>query len=170
MSAGLERVALRARTEPRERFTSLSHHLTEDFLKETYRQMNRHGAPGVDRVSMAEYGQDLDARVADLVQRMRRRAYDAPDVRRVYIPKAGNAKKLRPLGIPTVEDRLLQAAVTRILGTIYEPIFRSGSFGFRPGRSAHGALQVVREAVLSNEAQFVYEADIRGFFGAPGQA
>ena len=131
-------------------------------------QMNQHGAPGVDRISMAEYGQDLDARVADLAERMKRRAYDAPNVRRTYIEKRGNPSKLRPLGIPVVEDRLLQAAVARILGVIYEPIFRNGSFGFRPGRSAHGALRVVRETVESGEAQWVYEADIKGFFGAPG--
>ena len=170
LSAGLERIAQRAKENRQERFTALAHHLTEDFLKETFHQMNQHGAPGVDRVSMAEYGQDLDANVADLVERMKRRAYDAPNVRRTYIEKRGNPSKLRPLGIPVVEDRLLQAAVARILGAIYEPIFRNGSFGFRPGRSAHGALRAVRETVESGEAQWVYEADIKGFFDHIGHA
>lgn len=164
MSAGLERIAERAKANRQERFTALAHHLTEDLLKETFHRMNQHGAPGVDRVSMAEYGQDLDANVADLVEHMRRRAYDAPHVRRTYIEKRGNPSKLRPLGIPAVEDRLLQAVVARILGAIYEPVFRNGSFGFRPGRSAHGALRIVRETVESGAAQWVYEADIKGFF------
>ena len=108
MSAGLERIAQKAQASPRERFTALAHHLTEDFLKETFLRMNPHGAPGIDRVSMNAYGQQLDANVADLVARLKRRAYDAPSVRRVYIPKAGNAEKLRPLGIPGGEDRMLR--------------------------------------------------------------
>ena len=162
--AGLERIAQKAKAALKERFTALTHHLTVDLFKETFSQMNRRGAPGVDRISMAEYGQNLDANVADLAARMKRGAYDAPNVRRVYIPKAGNASKLRPLGIPNVEDRLLQAAVARILGALYEPIFDNASFGFRPGRSAHDALRAVRTAVTSGRIQYVYEADIRGFF------
>ncbi len=164
MSAGLERIAEKAKAKPRERFTALAHHLSEEMLKETFVRMNQRGAPGVDRVSMAEYAQDVDAHVADLVERMKRRAYDAPYVRRTYIPKAGNPAKLRPLGIPTVEDRLLQAAISRILGTIYEPIFRECSFGFRPGRRAHDALRQIRATVMDGEAQYVLEVDIRGYF------
>ena len=164
MTAGLERIAAKAKARPRERFTALAHHLTEDMLKETFGRMNRRGAPGVDRVSMAEYGKDLDIHVADLVGRMKRHAYDAPCVRRTYIPKAGNPTKLRPLGIPTVEDRLLQAAVSRILGAIYEPVFRECSFGFRPGRSAHDALREIRTTVMSGRTHYVLEADIRGYF------
>jgi retron-type reverse transcriptase len=122
--AGLERIARKAKAAMRERFTALAHHLTVEFLKETFAQMNRRGAPGVDRVSMAAYGQNLEGNLANLVDRLKRRAYDAPPVRRVYIPKAGNPQKLRPLGIPVVEDRLLQAAVARLLNAIYEPIFR----------------------------------------------
>ncbi|MCL6595687.1 MAG: group II intron reverse transcriptase/maturase [Firmicutes bacterium] len=137
--------------------------MTVEYLKETFSLMNRRGAPGVDRVSMTGYGRNLDDNVADLVDRMKRRAYDAPPVRRVYIPKTGS-DKLRPLGIPAVEDRLLQAAVARLLSAIYEPIFRDSSFGFRPGRSAHDALRRVREAVMGGRVQYVYEADIRGFF------
>jgi RNA-directed DNA polymerase len=134
-----------------------------EYLAETFSLMNRHGAPGVDRVSMAEYGLNLNANLVDLVGRMKRRAYDAPPVRRVYIPKAGS-DKLRPLGIPAVEDRLLQAAVARLLSAIYEPIFRDSSFGFRPGRSAHDALRRVREVVMGGRVQYVYETDVRSFF------
>jgi len=164
LSAGLERIVEKAKAKPRERFTALAHHLSEDMLKETFARMNQRGAPGVDKVSMAEYGRDLDAHVADLVERMKRHAYDAPGVRRTYIPKAGNPAKLRPLGIPTVEDRLLQAAVSRILGAIYEPVFLGCSFGFRPGRSAHDALREIRTTVWNGRAHYVLEADIRGYF------
>ena len=142
----------------------MAHHLTEEFLCDTYEQMNRRGAPGVDRVRMATYGEHLAAHVAALVARLKRGAYRAPLVRRTYIPKPGNPAKLRPLGIPTVEDRLLPAAVARVLGAIYEPVFLDSSFGFRPGRSAHDALQRVRRAVQGGRVQYVYEADIRGFF------
>ncbi len=161
---GLERIAYRAEAAPHERFTALAHHLTEEFLCDPYLLMNRHGAPGVDRLSMRSYGQHLAAHVADLVARLKRGAYHAPLVRRTYSPKAGHPAKLRPLGIPTVEDRLLPAAVARVLGAIYEPVFRDSSFGFRPGRSAHDALHRVRRAVLSGRVQYVYEADSRGFF------
>ena len=164
--AGLESIARKAKEAPRERFTALAHHLTEEFLKETYVQMNRRGAAGVDRISMAAYGQNLESNLANLVDRLKRRAYDAPPVRRVYIPKAGNPKKLRPLGIPVVEDRLLQAAVGRLLSAIHEPIFRDSSFGFRPNRSAHDALRRIRERVQGGRIQYVFEADIRGFFDA----
>ena len=161
---GLERIAHRAQAAPQERFTALAHHLTEEFLGDTYGRMNRHGAPGVDRVRMTAYGQDLGAHVADLVARLKRGAYQPPLVRRTYIPKPGNPAKQRPLGIPTVEDRLLQAAVARVLGAIYEPVFLDSSFGFRPGRSAHDALQRVHRVVRNGRGSYVYEADIRGFF------
>ena len=164
--AGLERIAQKAKAALRERFTALAHHLSVEFLKETFGQMNRHGAPGVDRVSMAAYGQNLESNLAKLVERLKRRAYDAPPVRRVYIPKAENPQKLRPLGIPVVEDRLLQAAVGRLLSAIYEPLFRDSSYGFRPGRSAHDALRRIREEVMGGRVQYVVEADIRGFFDA----
>ena len=161
---GLERIAHRAQGAPQERFTALAHHLTEEFLCGTYAQLNRRGAPGVDRVRMATYGQHPAAHVTDLVARLKRGAYRAPRVRRTYIPKAGNPAKRRPLGIPTVEDRLLQAAVARVPGAIYEPVFQDSSFGFRPGRSAHDALHRVRRAVLSGRVPYAYEADIRSFF------
>ena len=165
MYAGLERIVQRAKVALKERFTALTHHLASvEYLTETFHLMNQNGAPGVDRISMAEYGQRLEANVAELAERMKRRNYDAPNVRRVYIPKPGNPQKKRPLGIPAVADRLLQAAVARILSAIYEPLFEDTSFGFRPGRSAHDALRRVRTAVMSGRVHYVYEADIRGFF------
>ncbi len=126
--------------------------------------MNRHGAPGVDGVRMTTYGQHLEDRLADLVARLKRGAYRAPPVRRTHIPKAGHPAKLRPVGIPTVEDRRRPAAVARVLGAIYEPVFQDSSFGCRPGRSAHDAWHRVRQAVQGGRGPYVYEADIRGFF------
>lgn len=164
MNEGLERIAQRAKVDRKCRFTALAHHLTEDFLRETWQRLNRKGAPGVDRATAAEYAANLDANLKRLVEGMKRRYYRAPHVRRVYIPKADNPAKLRPLGVPTVEDRLLQAAVARILSAIYEADFLDCSYGFRPGRTAHQALAALRNEVMFGGAQWVYEADIRGFF------
>lgn len=164
MSIGLERIAQRAKEEPNCRFTALAHHLTEEYFRETWQRLNRKGASGVDHVTAAQYAENLDENLRRLVEELTRRNYQAPVVRRVYIPKAGNPAKLRPLGIPTIEDRLLQAAVARILSEIYEADFLDGSYGFRPGRTAHQALSVLQKEVWKGGIQWVYEADVRGFF------
>ena len=164
MSPELERIAERARKEPKERFTALSHHLTVGFLRETWQGLNKRGSRGVDGVSMAAYGERLEENLEKLVADLKAHRYRAPLVRRVYIPKAGNPAKKRPLGIPTVEDRLLQAAVSRLLGPIYEANFLDCSYGFRPGRTAHQALTEVRRTVENGTAHWVVEADIQGFF------
>ena len=121
MSTALRKIADKAKLEPKLSFTSLAHILTKDFLKETWRQMNRKGAGGVDGETVEQFERNLDERVEDLVSRLKTGRYKAPPVRRVEIPK-GNGKT-RPLGIPTVEDRLLQRAVARILSAIYEQDF-----------------------------------------------
>lgn len=164
MSTQLDRIAKRAQADPKLRFTALAHHLTEDFLRETWQGLNKRGASGVDGVSMRAYGDRLDENLHTLVETLREHRYRAPMVRRVYIPKAGNPEKMRPLGIPTAEDRLVQAAVARILGAIYEPDFLDCSYGFRPNRSAHQALAALRTPVIRGAAQWVVEADIRGYF------
>lgn len=164
MSPALERIAQLAQADPKLRFTALAHHLTEDFLRETWQGLNKRGAAGVDGVSMRAYEENLDENLHELVKRLKARSYRAPNVRRAYIPKAGNPKKLRPLGVPTAEDRLLQAAVSRLLTPIYEADFLDCSFGFRPGRTAHQALGEVRVAVITGATQWVVEADIAGFF------
>ena len=168
MSPELERITQRAQAEPRLRFTALAHHLSEEFLRDTWYGLNRRGAAGVDGQTVAAYAADLDAHLVDLVARNKRHAYQAPPVRRVFIPKPGKPDQRRPLGIPTVEDRLLQAAVARVLSALYEADFLPVSYGFRPGRSAHQALTVVRNTVMTGRAHWVVEADIRGYFGAPG--
>lgn len=121
MITGLSRIAEKAKADPKARFTSLAHLLTPEFLLETYKQMNRRGAAGVDGETIQEFESDLGARIEDLHMRLRAGRYRPPPVRRVEIPK-GNGKT-RPLGIPTVEDRLVQRAVARILGAIYEQDF-----------------------------------------------
>ena len=148
MSPELERITQRAQAEPQRRFTALAHHLSEEFLRDTWHGLNRRGAAGVDGQTVAAYDAALDRDLGDLVARNRRHAYQAPPVRRVYIPKPGKPDQRRPLGIPTVEDRLLQAAVARLLSAVYEADFLPVSYGFRPGRSAHQALTVVRNTVF----------------------
>jgi group II intron reverse transcriptase/maturase len=162
MRTKLDRIAEKARTDGKLRFTALAHVITPDFLMETWKQMNRRGASGVDQETMTEYASNLEGRCQDLVARLKARRYKAPPVRRVEIPKGDG--KTRPLGIPTVEDRLLQRAVARILSAIYEQDFLPCSYGFRPGRNPHQALAALRDRAMAGRARCVFETDIRGFF------
>ena len=162
MRTKLDEIAEKAETNPRLRFTSLAHHITPELLRETWRGMNRRGAAGVDGESMREFEVDLDSRVAELYDRIRSGSYRPPPVRRVEIPKGGG--RVRPLGIPTVEDRLLQAAVARLLGAVFEEDFLECSFGYRPRRSAHDALRTLRKQMVVGKTMHVVEADIRSFF------
>ena len=162
MSTKLLKIAQRAKREPKARFTSLAHVLTPEFLLETWKQLNRRGAGGIDGQSVAEFEEGLEQRVADLWQRVRTGRYKAPPVRRVEIPKGHG--KMRPLGIPTVEDRLLQRAVARILNAVYEQDFLECSYGYRPGRNPHMALKILRDNVVTGKVRHIYETDIRGYF------
>ena len=164
MTTGLAGIAIKAKADPKCRFTSLAHILTPGFLKETWQQMNRRGASGVDGETCAEFERDLETRVVDLWERLKAGRYQAPPVRRVDIPKAGDPAGTRPLGIPTAEDRLLQRAVARILSAIYEQDFMECSYGYRPGRNPHQALRVLRSRLMAGKVQYVYETDIRGYF------
>jgi group II intron reverse transcriptase/maturase len=163
MSTKLDRIAAKARSERKLRFTSLGHLLTPEFLKETWKQMNRKAASGVDGETAKEFEKELDKRVEDLCAKVREGQYVAPPVRRVYIPKSGKTE-LRPLGIPTTEDRLLQRAVARILDAVFEADFLECSYGYRRGLGPHKALQALRSAVVTKKVNYVYEADIRGYF------
>lgn len=164
MSTQLDQIAGKAKSEPKLRFTSLAHLLTPEFLKETWKQMNRRGASGIDGETTKEFEQDLDKRVQDLGGRLKQGAYRAPPVRRVEIPKGPGKVGTRPLGIPTVEDRLLQRAVARILEAVFEADFLECSYGFRPGRSPHDALRALRGIIVTKKVGHLYEADIRGYF------
>ncbi len=162
MTTKLARIADKAKADRKLRFTSLAHLLTPEFLLETWKQMNRKGASGVDGETVKEFESDLETRVEQLCVRLKARQYRPPPVRRVEIPKSDG--RTRPLGIPTVEDRLVQRAVARILSAIYEQDFLESSYGFRPGRNAHQALRALRSHFVAGKVRHVYEADIRGYF------
>src|SRR4029077_18391517 len=133
-------IAELAAARPEVSFTSLNHYLDMDWMKEAYRRTRRESAPGVDGKTMEEYGQELESNLQELIGRAKSGRYHAPPVRRVHIPK-GDGKETRPIGIPTCEDKVLQRAITMLLEPIYEQEFKECSFGFRPGRSAHDALE-----------------------------
>src|ERR1700746_577162 len=161
MSTQRDQIAVKAKSKPKLRVTSLAHLLTPEFLTQTWKQMNRRGASGGDGETRKEFERDLDTRVQELCERLKRGAYRAPPVRRVEIPKGAGKAGTRPLGIPTVEDRLLQRAVARILEAVFESDFLECSSGFRPGCNSHGAL---RGIIVTKKVGHLFEADIRGYF------
>jgi group II intron reverse transcriptase/maturase len=144
-------------------FTTLSHHMDVTFLKEAYRRTRKDGATGVDGQTAAEYGANLDGNLQSLLDRAKSGTYRAPAVRRVRIPK-GDGKETRPIGIPTFEDKVLQRAVAMLLEAVYEQDFLECSYGFRPGRSAHLALQAIWKNEMDMGGGWVIEVDIRRFF------
>ena len=163
MSTKLERFTHKARNEPQTRFTALMGMLYDpEGLRDSFERQKEHKASGVDGIRKEQYGEGLDERLADLSARLRRLGYRPKPVRRTYIPKGDG--RYRPLGIPSFEDRLVQDRLSRILQAIWEPEFRECSHGFRPGRSAHGALKQVAEVITNQGTQWVVEADIKGFF------
>jgi RNA-directed DNA polymerase len=162
MPTFLQGIAKKAREQPKHRFGNLYELLNETFLKESWRDIRKDAAYGVDRVSAQDYEQHLDENIHDLVERLKRKQYRAKLVRRQYIPKGDG--KLRPLGIPAVEDKLLQLAVTRILQAIYEQDFLRCSYGYRPNVGALDAVDWLTVKLQFGRYNFVVEADIKGFF------
>ena len=162
VSQGLSGVRQKARGNKQEQFTALLHHLTIDLLRESYYALRRSAAPGVDGVSWQQYEEGLETRLADLHGRVHRGAYRAQASRRVYIPKADGRQ--RPLGIASLEDKIVQQAVVSILNQIYEVDFRGFSYGFRPGRSPHQALDALNVGIQRKRVNWILDADIRGFF------
>ncbi|MBU0610966.1 MAG: group II intron reverse transcriptase/maturase [Armatimonadetes bacterium] len=144
-------------------FTSLAHHIDIDWLREAYRRTRKDGAAGVDGQSAAEYGVNLEENLRSLLDRAKSGTYHAPPVRRVHIPK-GEGRETRPIGIPTFEDKVLQRAVAMVLEAVYEQDFLDCSYGFRPGRSAHQALQALWDQTMKMRGGWVVELDIRKFF------
>lgn len=155
-----------AKQSPEMAFTSLAYLMDIDWLKEAYRRTRKDGAVGVDGVTAEEYEQDLEGNLQSLLDRAKSGTYQAPPVRRVHIPKGGSSTETRPLGIPTLEDKLLQRAVVMLLEPIYEQDFLDCSYGFRPGRSAHQALKSFRDQTMNCRPRsgWVLEVDIRKFF------
>lgn len=159
----LHRIAAKARAEGSFKFTSLYHLMNEELLRECYGELEADKAAGIDKVTKQEYGAKLGSNIADLMKRLHQMSYRPQPVRRVYIPKAGSTKQ-RPLGIPSLEDKLVQKAMVRIVEAIYEEDFIEDSYGFRPKRSCHDALRALSRAVEEEGTNYVVEADIKGFF------
>jgi RNA-directed DNA polymerase len=162
VSQGRRGVREAAREWKRERFTALLHHLTVGLLRESFYALKRQAAPGVDGVKWREYETGLEDRLTDLHSRVHRGAYRAQPSRRVYIPKADGRQ--RPLGIASLEDKIVQQAVVTILNAIYEEDFKGFSYGFRPGRSPHQALDALNVGICRKRVNWILDADIRGFF------
>jgi retron-type reverse transcriptase len=168
ISTKLQQVASVSKEHPQMVWTTLAHRIDVDFLREAFRRVRKDGAPGVDGVGAVEYAVSLDAKLEQLLGRLRSGQYRAPPVRRVYIPKDNGRQ--RPIGIPTIEDKVLQRAVTMLLEAVYEQDFLDCSFGFRPGRSAHQALQRTRGELMQMRGGFVVELDIEAFFDSMSHA
>src|SRR6478736_7955763 len=162
VSQGLAGVRKAAKENKEMKFTALLHHLTIDLLREGFYSLKRKAAPGVDGLTWHEYEAGLEERLSDLHGRVHRGAYRALPSRRVYIQKEDGRQ--RPLGIAAVEDKIVQQAVVTILNQIYEEDFLGFSYGFRPGRSQHDALDALSYALLKKKVNYIVDADIRGFF------
>jgi group II intron reverse transcriptase/maturase len=162
VSPGLARVRQAAKERSKERFTALLHHVDEELLRWSYEQLEKDAAAGVDGLTWADYGEGLQARLADLHGRVHRGSYRAQPSRRQYIPKPDGRQ--RPLGIAAVEDKIVQRAVVEVLNAIYEEDFLGISYGFRPGRSQHDALDALAVGIERTAVSFIVDADIASFF------
>ena len=164
VSTKQQRIATLAKQSPQMAFTSLAHLMDIDWLKEAYRRTRKDGAVGVDGVTAEEYKQDLEGNLQRLFDRVKSGTYRAPPVRRVHIPKGNSTTETRPIGIPTLEDKVLQRAIVMLMEPIYEQDFLDCSYGFRPRRSAHQALESFWKQLMDSGGAYVLEVDIRKFF------
>ena len=155
-------ITQRARQGSTLQFTSLAHLLDAEFLRGCYRTLGKEKACGIDGVSWQDYGKQLDENLANLVERLKAKTYKPLPAKRVYIPK--NETETRPLGLPAIEDKIVQKGIARILGAIYEVDFMDCSYGFRPNRSCHQALKAVNDTMMFKPVNYLIEADIKGFF------
>lgn len=158
----LRQIAEQAIAHPDRVFTSLIHRMDEDFLREAFYELRRDGAPGLSGITVKDYEKDLEANLADLHERLRTRGYEAPPIKRVWVDK-DNGKK-RPIGLVEIEDKIVQKAVSMLMGAVFEQDFQPISYGFREGRNAHDALAYLREQCMTHGIRWIYDADITGFF------
>jgi group II intron reverse transcriptase/maturase len=163
ISTKLERIATLAKEGPQMAFTTLAHYIDLEWLAEAYRRTRKGGATGVDGQTAREYAENLEGNLQSLLDRAKSGTYRAPPVKRIHIPKADGAQT-RPIGIPTFEDKVLQRAVAMVLEAVYEQDFLDCSYGFRPGRSAHQALEVLQNEAVRMGGGWILEVDIRKFF------
>ena len=160
-----EQIAKLSSYEPKMALRTLAHHIDVEWMGEAYRRTRKDGAVGVDGVTAAQYEERLEENLSDLLDRFKSGRYRAPPVRRVYIPKEGAGGKTRPIGIPTLEDKVLQRAVLMVLEPVYEQDFLDCSYGFRPERSSHQALEALWQGLTTMEGGWVIDLDIQNFFG-----
>ena len=161
VSQALERVRTKARERKTEKFTALLHHIDDELLRESFCAIQRKAAPGVDGVTWKDYAADLDLNLTDLRDRIHRGAYRAMPSRRVYIPKADGRQ--RPLAVAALEDKIVQRAAATVLEAIYEEDFLGFSYGFRPGRGPHDALDALAVAIGTRKVSYILDADIQSF-------
>jgi len=167
VSQALERLRQAARQRKKDRFTALLHHVNLDSLRAAFYALKRDAAPGVDGTRWREYETDLEPRLADLHGRVHRGAYRPQPSRRTYIPKADGRE--RPLAIAALEDKIVQGATVMVLNAIYEEDFLGFSYGFRPGRGPHDALDALMVGITSRKVNWILDADIRSFFDTVSQ-
>ncbi len=158
----LKRIAEKARRDPRCQFTSLFHLMDFDLLWGCFWQLKKCKASGIDEVTKDKYAENLIGNLENLIERLHRMAYIPQPVLRVYIPKPGS-DKMRPLGIPALEDKLVQSGLSKILQAIYEQDFIEDSYGFRPDRGCHDALRTLGQTIERKGTEYIVEADIKGF-------
>jgi group II intron reverse transcriptase/maturase len=162
MSPELLKVVERAKRDPEVRFNSLAHLIDEEALRRSFGRIRKDAAVGVDGITKEQYEQGLEGKLRDLHERLKTGRYRHQPIRRVHIPKAPG--KTRPIGISSIEDKIVQGALCELLGAIYEQDFVADSYGFRPGRGAHDALRAVDQMALRERIEWILEADISAFF------
>jgi len=167
VSHGLDRVRKAAREKKREKFTALLHHVTVEALEAAFRELRKDAAPGIDGVTWEDYEKDLGRKLADLHSRVHRGAYRARPSRRVFIPKPDGRQ--RPLAIAALEDKIVQRATATVLNAIYEEDFLGFSYGFRPGRGAHDAMDALVVGIKTRKVGWILDADIEKFFDSVSQ-
>jgi len=163
ISTQLRQIAEQAIAHPDRVFTTLIHRMDVDFLREAYQRLRKDGAAGLSGVTVKDYGRELEANLIDLHERLREQRYVAPLIKRVWIDKEGGKKK-RPIGISEIEDKIVQKAVSMLMGAVYEQDFHPFSYGFREEHNAHQALGEIREQCTKHGIGWIYDADITGFF------
>jgi group II intron reverse transcriptase/maturase len=162
VSQALERIRQDARERKKEKFISLFHHISVELLEAAFYELKTDAAAGVDRLTWKDYEADFDDKIEDLHDRVQRGAYRALPSRRVYIPKPDGRQ--RPLAVAALEDKIVQRAVVALLNAIYEEEFLGFSYGFRPGRGTHDALDALCVGITSRKVSYILDADIRSFF------
>lgn len=164
MKEKIDLITEKAKRDKRLKFTSLIHHINEENLAQCYRELKRDKACGIDNITVEEYGQNLMENIRSLMVRLKTKSYRPKPVKRVYIPKAGNPEEKRGLGLPSVEDKLVQIMVKKLLEAIYETDFLECSYGYRPNRNGIQAIDKLDKVVMSKPVHFIAEVDIRKFF------